>query len=491
MANEDSFQELKRKSLGGIGSLLIRQVLTKFIYLAANVALARLLAPQIFGVYAIVSFVVQFFSVFGEVGLGAALIQKKENLEQRELSSIFWFQQGIAWGLALVLMLAAPLLVTFYPSLPPVSVWLVRAMAVSLVVSSLKSVPVLLLERNLDFNRIAYIDIAESVSFHTVAVILAYAGYGVWSFVIAAIFRSVSSVSIVFFCSRWRPSCEFDFVAVRRLLHFGIPYQGNNVLAFVKDAVTPVFVGIYAGSAAVGFVNWAKSFAFSPLMLSEIFGRVAFPAFSRIQENRELLTRTVERSIRMMTLIMFPVTAIIFAAAPEIIQLVYTAKWLPALPAFYFFCTSPMAIGIMLPMYSAILAVGNSRVLLWMMFLLLLLEWGIGIPAVLYAGFNGISFSQPVITLTFFYIYRIVLIREGVVLSTCKNIKYQAAGAVLTGCLLKLSMVVLHPETALLVTLLLLAPLAYLVILLQIQRSLISEFMEYLAICIGKRVENL
>ena len=484
----DDFQEIKKKSLDGIGSLLMRQVLTKLIFLVANIALARLLVPQVFGVYAIVSFIVQFFSIFGEVGLGAALIQKKEQLNQRELSSIFWFQQALAWCMALILIIVAPLLVTFYPSLPPVGVWLVRVMAVSLVVSSLKSVPVIQLERNLDFRRIAYIDIAESISFHSVAVGLAYAGCGVWSFVVAAVCRSLASFVVVFSCSRWRPGFVFDFAAVRQLLRFGIPYQGNNVLAFVKEAVTPIFVGIYAGAAAVGFVNWAKSFAFAPLMLSETFGRVAFPAFSRIQENKELLARTVERSIRMMTLIMFPCTAIMLAAAPELIQLVYTAKWLSALPSFYFFCTSPMAIGIMLPMYSAILALGNSRVILWMMVLLMILEWGIGIPAVMYAGFNGISFSQPIIALVFFYIYRMVLLRDGVVVATFKNIWCQAVAACVTGALLKSCIAFLQPGTFMLVVLLLLIPLTYPVILLLSQRKLLAELQEYLALSLGKRV---
>jgi O-antigen/teichoic acid export membrane protein len=483
----DNFQEIKERSIGAIGPLLIRQVLTKLIFFVANIALARLLVPKIFGVYAIVSFIVQFFSIFGEVGLGAALIQRKDQLEEFELSSIFWFQQAVAWCMAIILMLAAPLLVTFYPSLPSVGVWLVRAMAVSLVVSSLKSVSVLQLERNLDFRRIAYIDIIESISFHAVAVGFAFAGCGVWSFVIAAICRSVASVVVVFSCSQWRPGFEFDFAAVRQLLRFGIPYQGNNVLGFLKDAVTPIFVGVYAGASAVGFLDWAKNFAFAPLMLSGAFGRVAFPTFSRIQEYRESLARTVERSIRMLTLIMFPITAVMLAAAPELIQLVYTEKWLPALPAFYFFCTSPMVIGIVLPMYSAILSLGNSKVLLWMTVLLLLLEWGIGIPAVLYAGFNGISFSQPIIALIFFYIYRAVLLRERVVVATFKNIRYQAVAAGATGVLLKLCIAVLQPGTFMLVALLLLTPLAYPAILLVVQPKLLKELLEYLTLCVGNR----
>jgi PST family polysaccharide transporter len=484
----DDFQELKAKSLGAIGPLLMRQVLTKLIFFVANIMLARLLVPEIFGAYAIASFIVQFFSIFGEAGIGAVLIQKKDQPKQSELSSIFWFQQAVAGCMAIILILAAPFLVTLYPSLPANAVWLVRAMAMSLVVASLKSVPVLQLERGLDFRRIAYIDINESISFHAVAVGFAFAGCGIWSFVIAAICQSAVSVVVVFSCSSWRPSLEFDFAAVRHLLRFGIPYQGNYVLGFLKDAVTPIFLGAYAGAAAVGYVNWAKNFAFAPLILSGAFGRVAFPTFSRIQEYRESLSRTVERSIRMLTLIMFPITAVMLAAAPELIQIVYTAKWLPALPAFYFFCTSPIIIGIVLPMYSAILALGNSKVLLLMMALLLLLEWGIGVPAVLYAGFNGISFSQPIIALIFFYIYRSVLLSEGVVVATFKNIRYQAVAAGLTGTFLKLCIAVLQPGTLMLVALLILTPLAYPAILLLVQKKLLTESLEYLRLSIGKRV---
>ena len=109
------------------------------------------------------------------------------------------------------------------------------------------------------------------------------------------------------------------------------PISGQYLLGFIKDAVTPLFVVTYAGAAAVGYVNWAKNFALAPLMLSESFGRVAFPAFSRIQEDREFLAKAVESSIRCMTLVMFPFTALMVALGPEIVHVVFTNKWLPGL----------------------------------------------------------------------------------------------------------------------------------------------------------------
>ena len=439
--------ELKRKSFSGIGALLKRQAAIKLVSFLANIALARLLVPQVFGVYAIVLFVVQFFSTFGDVGIGAALIQKKGELTREELSSTFWLQQMLVWCVVCVAFAAAPFILRFYPALPSYGVWLIRAMAVSFALTSLKTIPAILMERKLDFQRIALVDITETVVFYTAAIVLAVAGFEVWSFIIAALLRSLAGTALIYALSGWVPSFKFVPASVRELVRFGLPYQGNSILGFVKDAVTPLFVGMYCGAAAVGFVNWARTFAFTPLVLSEVFGRVAFPAFSRIQGDRKLLTRAIERSIHSITLVMFPVTCLMIALGPEIIHVLFTDKWLPGLRAYYFYCTSPLVIGVLVPMYSAILSLGKSGIILKMMVALLVLEWGLGVPFVLLFGFNGIAFSQPIIAVPFYFVYRRVLSGENVHIFLIRNVKWQFISAAVTGLLCKL--VTLHIYTTL------------------------------------------
>ena len=428
-----AFEEVKRRSFSGFGILIKRQAAIRLMSFLANIALARLLAPQIFGVYAIVAFVVQCFAVLGDAGIGAALIQRKEEPDRKELSSVFWLQQMLVWTATSAAILAAPLALHFYPSLPSYGIWLIRAMAVGFALTSLRSVPAILMERNLEFRRIASADIAETVVFYAAATSLAYAGFEVWSFVIAALLRALTGTGVIYFFSDWRPAFCFRPALVRPVLRFGLPYQGHTVLGFIKDAVTPLFVGAYAGAAAVGFVNWARVTAFAPLMLSEAFGRVAFPAFSRIQGDSARLGSSIERSMRSITLIMFPVTALMLALGPEIVRLVFTEKWLPALPAYYLYCSSPLAAGVMLPMYSAILALGRTKTVLKMTGLLLALEWGIGVPSVLAFGFNGIALSQPVLATLFYFVYRRVLSECGVRISVLRNIRAPLAAALLAG----------------------------------------------------------
>lgn len=421
-SSHQAFQELKRKSLKGLSALFARQVLVKVIFFAGNIILARLLAPQIFGIYAIIQFVVQFFSTFGDVGIGAALIQKKGELSQEELSTTFWLQQMLVWLVVVAVVLAAPLALKIYPTLPPVGVWMIRAMALSFLFSSLKTIPAILMERNIDFNRIAWVDITENLAFQAVAVTCAYLGYGVWSFVAAAITRAFLGAAIIYALSAWRPSFHYRFESVKGLVRFGLPYQGNQLLNFIKDAVTPLFVGVYVGTAAVGYLRWACNFAFVPLVLSETFGRVAFPAFSKLQNDTPLLGRTIERSIRMMTFVMLPVTAILMALAPEITHVFYTDKWLPALGAFYLFSFTPLLMGISLPMFSGILSLGKSNIILAMSVVLIAIEWGIGAPLVLKLGFVGIAVTQPISYIIFTIVYKQLLSRNNVKVHVLNNI---------------------------------------------------------------------
>ncbi len=443
MEKLEQIELLKIKSLSGIASLLQRQILVKLIFFVGNLVLARILIPQVFGAYAIIVFAMQFFSSFGDVGLGAALIQLKREPTTQELSTTFWAQQILVGSLIVIVFIVAPHLNRLFPLLPFEVTWMARVLSVGFVFSSLRSLPVVLMERHLDFQRIARIEIFEQLIFFGSAISLALAGFQIWSFIIATLIKEAVGTILVNFTSTWRPSLLFQPVALNDLVRFGLPYQVNNILNFIKEGVTPLFVGAYCGVAGVGFVSWAKTLAFAPLLFSESFGRVAFPAYSAIQENRSLLIQAIEKSVRMMTFVLFPISFLMAACAPEITAIFFTEKWLPGLGAFYFFCTTPLMIGLMLPMYSAILSLGKSSILLKMSFLLVLLEWGLGIPLVIKFGYTGIAVNQPIITGIYFFLYRFVLKKEGIILTLGGKIWRQFFAALFSALVTKASIVLL------------------------------------------------
>jgi PST family polysaccharide transporter len=480
-ADIDTFQNIKKKSLTGMRALFVRQILVKAIFFIGNIVLARLLAPQIFGFYAIAAFVVQFFSTFGDVGIGAALIQKKGELGREELSTTFWIQQMLVWLVVGGIFAAAPLALKVYPTLPPVGVWLIRALAVSFLFSSLKTIPAILMERNIDFKRIAWVDIAENLAFQATAISGAVLGLEAWSFILAAVARSLLGTVIIYSVSTWRPAFVFRFESARGLVRFGLPYQGNQLLSFIKDAVTPLFVGAYAGAAAVGYVNWARNFAFAPLLISESFGRVAFPVFSRLQGDRELLARTVERSMRMMTLVLFPITAILLALGPELTHVLFTDRWMPGIHVFYLYCMSPGGIGVFLPLYSAILSLGNTRILLFISLFLVAAEWGMGVYFVIHYGFTGVAFSQLILVPLCTFVYYLVLQRNRVHVRIFSNIGLQLTAAVLVIAVICLTKTYYRPTCINTGILAGLSGFMYLLFIRVSRRALLDEFREYLS----------
>src|SRR3990167_8391539 len=99
---------ISQRAVSGVFILTLRKFALRAISYLGGIFLARLLAPEIFGVFAIISFVINFFAFFSDVGLGAALIQKKEQLTKKDLAVTFTLQQILVVTVVLVIYLSAP-----------------------------------------------------------------------------------------------------------------------------------------------------------------------------------------------------------------------------------------------------------------------------------------------------------------------------------------------------------------------------------------------
>lgn len=424
MNQSDDIDRLRTRSVRSVFTLVGRHAAVQGLGFLSTIILARLLVPEAFGLYAIVLFVTQFISSFSEMGLTATLL-RKDRLTDADTSSAFWFQAALAAGICLSLLLAAPLVAHLYPALSADGEGLLRAMAIAFFLTSLRSVPVMLMERGLLFQRVALLDIAENVVFHLLAIALALNGFGPWSFGYAALGKAVVGLLAAYWLEPWRPRFIVDSRLIRTFLPFGVTFQLKDILGFMREALTPVYVGALFGAGAVGYLGWARSFAFAPLVFPESFGRVAFPAFSRIRGDRVLLAKAIESAIRAITFVMFPVVAIIIAFAPDLVQIIFTDKWLPALPAFYFFCLSPAGIGIFLPLHSAFMAAGTATSLLRLVFVITVIEWTLGIILTTVWGFVGVAMTQVVTVPLFTVLNWLLLQRMNIRVRVVKNVAMQ------------------------------------------------------------------
>lgn len=325
--------DLHARAKQGIKLLMGRQVLLQILTFGGGIVLARVLGPALFGLYAIATFLISAFALLGDFGLAPSFIQRKEELTELDLRVGFTLQLVISTVIVALLFVAAPWLAHLYPKAPPETVWLVRTLAFSLYLTSWRSMSALQLERHMRYDRLAWIEVVETLSYQGLAVGLAVAGYGVWSFVWATMVRGILGAVLVYLAAPWRIRLSFNRRVTADILRFGIPFQLQNFVNALGGWATPMLVGALIGPQAVGFLTWASSNGKKPLILVDNVMRVAFPHLSRIREDRDEVERTV---VKYLTCLLLPAGlwfTLLLVVGPSLVKIIYTDKWAPAVPA--------------------------------------------------------------------------------------------------------------------------------------------------------------
>ncbi|MGZ3423100.1 MAG: oligosaccharide flippase family protein [Polyangiales bacterium] len=353
---------LEKRARFGTIALAIRMVLLQVAVLVGGVALRRKLDPADFGAFAIVQFALAFLAFFGDAGLGGALIQKEEEPTQRELASVWWLQIGLSLVVVLVVMVGAPLFVSFWPDLRArEGVWVFRALAIDLLFTSIRAVPAVLMERHLQFGRLSALEVILSVAFYGTAVFLAFHGFGVMALAWAVVAQGALGVVGAFALRPWRPSFIYDKAALQPIVRFGATYQLKNVVGFLSSAIAPVYGGRALGQKNLGYLNWAQETAFFPLRIVELVSRVSFPLYSRLQKDPKAFAEHFGRAIRISALGTMLIIGILGGIGPSVVQLIYTTKWMPALPYVYVFAAA-ISIGFITPLLAPLLdALGRPQ----------------------------------------------------------------------------------------------------------------------------------
>lgn len=314
----------------GIRLLFQRQVVIQIFTFSGGIVLARVLSPAEFGLFGIANFLVHTLAMFGDFGLAPSFIQRREDPSERDLQVGFTLQLALTSGVVAALWLLAPRLVALYPAVPAEVAWLVRALAVSVFLSSWRAMSVLQLERRLDYRRLAWIEVTETVSYQGIAVVLVLLDFGVWSLVWATLTRGVLGAVLTYLLRPWPVRLAFDRRVAWEILRYGLPFQGARMIHRVGGWVNPILVGALIGPEGVGFVTWASSNGRKPLLLVNSVRRVAFTHFSRLQDDWQRIERTL---VRYLTYLLLPTGlwfVLILAAGAQTVELIYTAKWLPA-----------------------------------------------------------------------------------------------------------------------------------------------------------------
>lgn len=301
------------------------------VQLGRSILLARLLAPQDFGVYTLVTSYLLITRALPLFGLNGALIHRAPESEA-EIGLRTHFTLSLLFNLAWALVMVAFSFVAVSPG-ARIVLWAILATE---VVDHLVGTARAQLVRLLVFRRIALIDTLSILAGSLLAVWMAWRGFGVWSLVATDIIPALFGV-VGFYLIRpvWRPALQWHPPAVRYFLNFG----GRNLLVNLStsalDRVDDIFTGNVLGEVALGFYSRAYTFATYPRrILAAPVASISLSAYAELSEDRRGLSRAFFRLNAFLIRSGFYLAGLLALVAPEFIRLALTARWLPMLAAF-------------------------------------------------------------------------------------------------------------------------------------------------------------
>lgn len=428
-------QEVKHRSVKGVVSYALRTLALQAIGFVATVLLGYYLSPADFGIYFIVTAVIGLFTFLSDIGLAAALVQKKEEPTIEELRTTFTVQQCLAVMIFVFILLLTPVWKS-QNHLSNNGLELLYALGFSFILASLKTIPSILLERKLAFDKLVIPQIAENLVFYTIAVILAAKGYGVRSYTYAVIARGIIGVLIVYLLQQWPIGFALAKSALKGLLKFGAKFQINDFLARIKDDLFIVILARFVDPTQMGYISWAKRWSLFPYQFSvNSVMSITFPTFARLQDHPEHLKRAVEKTLFFIALIIFPVLVGLSVVALPFTEVIPKYdKWVPALPSLYFFCLNIAFAAVANPLINTLNAIGKINKTLKLMVFWTALTWTLTPLMVLWFSFTGVAIASAVVAAS--SLLTVILLKKYIPISFFDQLWRQATASLIMGVVL-------------------------------------------------------
>lgn len=469
----ENLKQIKTRSVYSVGSLLAQSSYSALLGFLAFFILSLKSGVYLLGIYNTVLAFISFFNYLTNMGLAAAIVQKKD-VDEKDLNTAFFIQFFLTLIVVILGFLLTGYLFKFYKDLPSQAAYLYWSLLFSFFLLSLKMIPSVLLEKKIKIYKVVLVQAVENTVFYVCVIVFIILGFEIYSLIIAILVRSVIGTALIYFLNPWTPRLSFSFQSARSLLSYGIPFQGNSFLAMIKDDLLIIYLGSAIGLSNLGIVSFAKKYAeFSIRLIMDNINRVAFPLFSKVQNNTDLLKKSLERVLFYESLLILPIIIGTLFVFDSLLKLVpgYFAKWHNSLFSFYFFSASAFFVSLTTPFINLFNAIGRVRLSLYFMVLWTILTWALVPVFIQLFGFNGISIAFFIQSLTFVFVF----------IKAKKIVEFSAAAVfknIFFGCCIMfiyllivrfISLTILHSTTSHLVFSFIGAPLIYFSILISLQ----------------------
>lgn len=328
--------DIKEKIMSGMFWKLGERIIAQGVSFIVSLILARILMPDDYGVVSIINIFISIADVFLSSGINTSLVQKQD-ADEVEFSTIFYCNLILGILLYFVLYLAAPLLATAYNM--PILTSAIRVFALRLPISSFQAIQTAYVSKRMDFKKIFFSTVFGVAISAVVGVWMAVNGYGVWALIVQYLVNTVISTLVLFILVRWYPKMLFSWEKAKPLLKYGTKVMYTDLIGTLFNNLGDFIIGIRYSSSDLAFYSKGKQLP--TLIRSNIcltLVSVLFPGLSQVNGEKEKVKELSQKSIRILSYMVYPMMVGLLAVATPVTILLYTEKWLPIVPFVMIVC---------------------------------------------------------------------------------------------------------------------------------------------------------
>lgn len=330
----------KLKVVSGIAWSFFEQLLRRGISIVVTLFLARFLVPEDFGLLAVMTVFIAIATALMDSGIKQAVIRKLNPVDAY-FSTAFYANIGLGALAYSLLFLAAPFIADFYDE--PRLTLLIRMGGCVIVINAFQVIQVALLSRDLNFKLQVQANVPAGIVSGSVAVLMAYLGFGVWALITQTVLNALLVVVVYWWVQPWRPSQVFDFSSLKEMYNFGYKLFLSQLLSTLSSNIYVLVIAKVFSAQVAGlyfFADQIKSLMINQLVTS--IQKVTYPALSMLQDDNVRLKANYRKLLQTTTFLFFP-SILLFAALAETLFLaVLPARWLPAVLYLQLMCIAAL-----------------------------------------------------------------------------------------------------------------------------------------------------
>lgn len=301
---EPSHKDMGRHMVSGIINSGIAQFVKVLCQFGSIIILSRLVPPSDFGLLAMVGPVFGFVTLFQDLGLSQATVQKPE-LNHDEVNAFFWLNVAVGAALTAIVLALSPLVGWYYgePRVVPLTI----AMGLLILLGSLGNQPGAIMMRRMEFRALTLNGIVGAITGLAASIVAAIFLKNYWALYWGLVVGTVIPVIGVWFFSRWRPSIPRWVPGMGNMLKFGAGVTTANVAGFFSGNTDNVLIGWRWGDHILGLYDRAYKLLLFPLqrIVGPVMGTIV-PVLSRLTNDPERYRRIFLKTMAQLTLTAWP-----------------------------------------------------------------------------------------------------------------------------------------------------------------------------------------